>query len=245
MDRDIQAVIEGKSDGCIVAGDCLDVMRTMPDGCVDLVLTDPPYGEAIARKSNTYGIRPDLSRKATGEAWDDRPATEENIRALMKVSRNQIVFGTNYFWEAFYSTRCYVVWDKRGDMPDVPFADTEFAWTSFVKRPSRRYVLLNHGFVSDVTDVRTGHPTQKPEQLMIWLLRDFSESNTIILDPFCGSGTTCVAAKMLGRRYIGIEISEEYCEIARRRLDAVETAVPVAEAKAGQMALFGGDDGSA
>ena len=69
-----------------------------------------------------------------------------------------------------------------------------------------------------------------------------SNPNDLILDPFCGSGTTCVAAKMLGRNYIGIDISEEYCEIARQRLEAVETGVPVKEQRKGQMALFNETD---
>ena len=74
---------------------------------------------------------------------------------------------------------------------------------------------------------------------MLWLVEKATKPTDIILDPFCGSGTTCVAAKMLGRNYIGIDISEEYCKIARERLEAVDTGVPVKEARAGQMALFG------
>ena len=80
------------------------------------------------------------------------------------------------------------------------------------------------------------HPAEKPLELVSYILQ---KHDGLILDPFCGSGTTCVAAKMLGRRYIGIDISEEYCEIARKRLEAVETGVPVSEQKSGQMALFG------
>ena len=82
------------------------------------------------------------------------------------------------------------------------------------------------------------HPTQKPLGVMKWILERYSEPGQLIVDPFCGSGTTCVAAKMLGRRYIGIDISEEYCQIAKDRLRAVDTGVPVKEARAGQRALF-------
>lgn len=82
------------------------------------------------------------------------------------------------------------------------------------------------------------HPNEKPVKLMCQLIETLTSLGDIILDPFCGSGTTCVAAKILGRRYIGIDISPEYCEIARMRLKAVDTGVPVKEQKAGQMALF-------
>ena len=82
------------------------------------------------------------------------------------------------------------------------------------------------------------HPTQKPLAVMYWILERYSNPGDLILDPFCGSGTTCVAAKMLGRRYIGIDISETYCKIARQRLEAVDTGVPVKEQNKGQMAMF-------
>lgn len=75
---------------------------------------------------------------------------------------------------------------------------------------------------------------------MAWCLEKYSNPTDLVLDPFCGSGTTCVAAKMLGRRYIGIDISEKYCEIARQRLRAVDTGVPVKEQRIGQLALFEG-----
>ena len=85
---------------------------------------------------------------------------------------------------------------------------------------------------------KIGHPAPFPLELPRRLIKLYSYLNDTILDPFCGSGTTCVAAKMLGRSFIGIDISEEYCEIARMRLKAVDTGVPVAEQRQGQQALF-------
>lgn len=82
------------------------------------------------------------------------------------------------------------------------------------------------------------HPAVFPEQLAADHIRSWSNPDDIVLDPFCGSGTTCVAAKKLGRHYIGIDISEKYCEIARQRLEAVDTGVPVKEQRAGQGALW-------
>ena len=95
-------------------------MREMEDKSVDLVLTDPPYGIKITKKSNNYGEASgkwknsgaDCGRKATGEEWDDKIPTKEYFDTIFKVSLNQIIFGANYYWENFYSTGCYVIWDK-------------------------------------------------------------------------------------------------------------------------------------
>jgi site-specific DNA-methyltransferase (adenine-specific) len=214
----------------IICGDCLDVMKDWPDKCVDLVLTDPPYGIKISRKSNHYGNCTELSRQANGDSWDDTIPTKEYFDEIFRISRNQIIFGANYFWGNFYATSCYIVWDKREDLPDVPFCDTEFAWTSFNKM-SKKYVCRNHGFIKDSKDIKTGHPTQKPSELFREIISDFSTSSDIILDPFCGSGTTCVAAELLGRKWIGIEISEDYCKIARRRVKEAQEQFSLLEIK--------------
>ena len=199
-------------------GDCLEILPTLADNSVDAVITDPPYGIKITSNTKRIGVAKELGRKATSDTWDDFVPDKRYFSEIFRVSNNQIVFGANYFWEHFYSTQCYIIWDKRGSMPDVPFCHTEFMWTSFIDKPSKRYVIINHGFIRDSKDKRTGHPTQKPTELMRRILCDFTNIGDTILDPFMGSGTTGVACVQTGRHFIGIEIEERYFEIAQKRI---------------------------
>jgi len=203
----------------IICGDCLEIMKEMPDKSVNLVLTDPPYGIDICnRKQINYGLVSHLSRNPSGLKWDKRRLTKSQWKEIKRVSKNQIIFGANYFWDYFYPTNCYLIWDKRGELPDVPFMDTELIWTSFVKRGSKKYIVRHHGFIKDDKEFKENHPTQKPLILIINMLLDFSQENDIILDPFLGSGTTTEACKLSHRKFIGIEINPEYCKIANKRL---------------------------
>lgn len=210
------------SDVKLHLGDCLTVMKTFKDNQFDAVITDPQYGINITKKANNYGDSIHTSRKPTEHAWDAAPPTPDYFKEIMRVSKNQIIFGANYFWECFYSTQCYIIWDKRGDLPDVPFCDTEFAWTSYTEKPSKRYVILNHGFIRDSKEPKTGHPTQKPLLLMTSIINDFVPPGDHILDPFAGSGTTGVAAVQLGRKFTGIEISPEYYAIAEKQINEAQ-----------------------
>jgi len=218
VDIQIQAVLSGESDGCVVCGDCLDVLPELPDKCVDLVCTDPPYG--IYACGGKWGHKNALQ-------WDRQPAT--HIAQWIEKGKDAIVWGGNYF--ALPPSRCWLVWYKRDSVPSA--SDVELAWTSLDGN-----ARLIDQTIAATNAERCGHPTQKPLRVMLWSLSFFPAAE-LIIDPFCGSGTTCVAAKMLGRRYIGIEISSDYVAIARERLAAVDTGVPVKEARAGQMALFG------
>ncbi len=213
----------------IINADCLEAMKQIPDGSIDLVLTDPPYGIKLPCRGKNYGTATHKSRKATNDSWDDFIPDKRYFDEMFRVSRNQIIFGANYFWENFYSSPCYIIWDKRGNLPDVPFAPVEFAWTSF-KQMSKKYISINHGFISDTNDHKL-HPTQKPTELMKMIVKDFTKQGDLVLDPFLGSGTTTVACKELGRNYIGIEISERYCAIARERLRQTELLTPKPEEK--------------
>jgi len=213
-------------------------MRDWPDNCVDLVLTDPPYGKVCYRGKNGTGLLKEKNRTYESAAkWGTikKPTTEE-IKTILAAGKNYIVWGGNYFLEALPSTNCFLIWDK-GKWAEMCFADVELAITSF-SSVARRFTCRNRGFVKDSKDEKVDHPTPKPSELFIWCLEKFSNPGDLILDPYVGSGTTCVAAKMLGRNYIGIDISEEYCQIARDRIKAVETGVPVKEARKGQMGLF-------
>jgi len=222
---EIAAVLAGESDGCIITGDCLEIMADMPDGCVDAVVTDPPYGIGITRSP-----RISVSRGMGGGTWDDAPASAAQISEMHRQGTDVIIWGGNYF--ALPPTRCMLVWDKINDGRD--FADVELAWTNLdaVARIFRvRPQNMDGGKV---------HPTQKPIALMEWCIR--KTLGTIVLDPFCGSGTTCVAAKKLGRKYIGIEIDEKYAETARRRVASTPrplfTEPPVRQP---ETTLFGGE----
>jgi len=198
-------------------GDCLDVMAGMVAESVDCVVTDPPYGIAISRNSNKFGVATDRSRKASSHTWDDTIPGAEVFSEMFRVSMDQIIFGFNYFMEYLHSSPCYIVWDKRGSMPYVPFTPTEIAWTSFDRMP-KKYTVVNHGFIKDSPEDRTVHPTQKPLLLMEHIVRDFTRPGDTILDPFMGSGTTGVACGHLGRRFVGIELDEGYFKIAEKRI---------------------------
>lgn len=197
-------------------GDCIDIFPTIETGSIDLVLTDPPYGIRITKAVTVFGDSPEKSRKATNDTWDDEIPSKAHFDHIFRVSSNQIVFGANYFWSYFYASPCYIVWDKRGTLPPVPFADTEFAWTSF-ERMSKKYTVINHGFIRDDKEPRY-HPTQKPLILMKQIIEDFTKPGDLILDCFMGSGTTGVACMNTGRRFIGIERDETYFNIAAKRI---------------------------
>lgn len=220
----------------IICGDCLEVMRDWPDDCVDIIICDPPYG--IIGGTTTIGGS-NLAKVTEYPAieWDFEPFDIKQFQAFQWVSKNQIIFGFNHFCDVFPPTSSVIVWDK--DNGDNNFADCELAWTSF-KTAVRKVRWKWQGMLQEAghqKDYRQ-HPTQKPLGVMRWIIERYSKPTDLIVDPMCGSGTTCVAAKMLGRNYIGIDISEEYCQIARERLRAIDTGVPVKEARKGQKGLF-------
>lgn len=201
----------------VLRGDCLEIMRGIPDKSIDLILTDPPYGKKWARGRNGIGIDK-KSNENDKTKWDIKP-TKEIFDEMRRVSKNQIIFGGQYFTDILSVSNCWIVWDKRGNFPrgkQIPFADCELAWTSFNKT-IKKYTLIVQGFVNESKDKRV-HPTQKPSEIIKNILQDFSNKGDTILDPFLGSGTTAVACAELHRNFIGIEISPEYCTIARQRL---------------------------
>ncbi len=178
------------------------------------MLTDPPYGiNAYSSGSMGGGV---LARQSRFEptTWDFAPPSITTLSLLLISGRQVIVWGGNYF--GFEASRCWLVWDKENG--DNYFADCELAWTNLdmaVRIFRFRWQGMLQGNMADKEDRK--HPTQKPTPLMNWCIGLADEPNTI-LDPFMGSGTTLRAAKDLGRKAIGIEIEEKYCEIAAKRM---------------------------
>ncbi len=247
----------------IITGDCLEVMRDWPDRCLDLVVTDPPYGISIV---GGYFRR--INRKGT-RRYDFFPGDEHGISLrLVKASLHEChrlsrATGSIYVFCGHrqfgpidsllrshqWKTR-FLVWEKPYPAPALPGRGWPSAaelciygygarrtWNPLPGEPPYSNVLSYDSYRNGVPG-KVNHPTQKPLALIIELIRYSSNPCDIVLDPFCGSGTTCVAAKKLNRRYIGIEINPGYAEIARTRLKAVETGVPVDDIRKGQMALF-------
>lgn len=221
----------GPYDCCsVVCGDCLELMREIPDGVVDAVITDPNYGIREARKDNASRSCLAVSRDYPIESWDDVPCNPEQIAEIRRISIHQVIFGGNYF--ELPPTSCWLVWDKQNG--DNDFADCELAWTNLDKAVRRIYWQW-HGMIRKGNEDRF-HRTQKPLGVMEWCIRQAGNPQTIV-DPFAGSGTTLVAAKKLGRHFLGFEISEEYCKIARERIARIEAQPTLFESKPEQMKL--------
>ena len=202
--------------GKLYHGDCLEIMPHLEP--VDLVLTDPPYGLNIAKNGTVGGGKLAPVRNYGFQSWDKKRPEKPFFNLLIKYSKNQIIFGGNYFADLLNPSPCWLVWDKDNT---GNFADCELAWTSFTTA-TRIIKYRWNGFLQEVggrdREVRY-HPTQKPVGLFMWILDRYSKNNNIILDSMLGSGTTAVACERLNRRWIGIEIEEKYCEIAAKRIE--------------------------
>jgi site-specific DNA-methyltransferase (adenine-specific) len=184
-------------------GDCREVLPML--GKVDAVVTDPPYG--IAHKWQGGGGRGwgrADAQKADRNAWDEAAPSAELLAQIIGISQEAIIWGGNYF--ELPPSRCWLVWNK----PERGFtlAEAELAWTN------RDNVVRVFDCARSEPD--RVHPTQKPVALMAWCVE---KTRGVVLDPFCGAGTTGVACANLGRRFIGIEREAEWFDHACRRIE--------------------------
>jgi len=191
----------------IIQGDCLDIMRQLPDKCVDLVLTDPPYGVNMD--------------------YDTYQDTEENWYALMaKIIPECKRIGKMVIMPSCQIKRLKWIYDNyppdwlicwyKGSVGSAGFIGFNDWEPHLVYGKNNTHM---HDYFRATPEPQTnGHPCQKPVSWANWLISRATKEGDIVMDIFNGSGTTCVAAKQLHRNYIGIEISEKYCEIAKQRL---------------------------
>lgn len=191
--------------------DCLEAMKDMSDNQFDLAIVDPPYGINIAK----------------WDAIDMKPNNEYFIE-LFRVSKNQIIWGANYFINNLYENRSWICWDKyfvkTGYVNKAD--DFELAWTSFKKKAKIiRYTSVGNtsGFDKnikvDYSYKGKIHPTQKPIKLYEWLLMNYAKESDKILDTHLGSGSIAIACHNLGYDLTGYEIDKEYFKAALKRIE--------------------------
>jgi site-specific DNA-methyltransferase (adenine-specific) len=190
--------------------DCMEYMKTLPDKHFELAIVDPPYGLKAAgmQSGGTKGIFESRAFKRKElELWDIAPK-QDYFDELFRVSKNQIIWGGNYF--PLPTNRCFVIWDKV--QPWETFSMCEYAWTSFTS-PAKLFKFDN----------RTSgkiHPTQKPVALYEWLLTHYAKQGDKILDTHLGSGSSRIAAYNLGFDFVGCEIDEDYFKAQEERFAA-------------------------
>lgn len=206
--------------------DCMELMRQMEkQGIVaDWLITDPPYAIKYVENysklaGKQYGKSKAAKKAYSNKNWDNQRLTKEYFDLMFKVSKNQIIFGGNYYTDYLPITNNWVIWDKIvEDKFRNKFGDCEMAWAS--SGQSRVFHYLYNGMIQG--DMKNKderfHPTQKPTQLFIHLINYYTKENDLILDPFMGSFTTAVACHKTGRRYIGAELDPEYFEKGSKRL---------------------------
>jgi site-specific DNA-methyltransferase (adenine-specific) len=192
--------------------DCLEAMKEMKDNQFDLAIVDPPYG--IGASEMTMGSGKNKKYKK-GKKWDNETPTQKYFNEIQRVSKNQIIWGGNYFADKLKPTKCYIFWDK-GINGDCDFADGELAWCSFDK-VLRKAPIRYKGFLG-ADNIRI-HPTQKPVKLYEWLLIKYAKEGDTILDTHLGSGSIAIACHNLGFELTGYEIDKEYFEAAKKRIE--------------------------
>ena len=190
----------------IYNADCMDILKELPDKCIDLVLTDPPYG--IIKDLKLKG----MEKTSEASEWDFKP-NKVYFDEIFRISKNQIIWGYQYFISNFPENKGVIFWDKKNGNNFM--SDGELAFNSCTNAVRIfRYAQIG----KDNYEPIRYHPTQKPLALFSWCLEKFSKENDIVLDCFSGSGTTAIACHNLKRRFICIERDTDYYNASLERL---------------------------
>lgn len=196
-------------------GDCLELMKQYPDKHFDLLLTDPPYGihTTTYREHNRSKLAKTMDYGTY--TWDNEQLREEYFTEMIRVSKNQVIFGGNYYANYLPPSSCWIVWDKNNT---GGFADAELAWTSF-PTAVRVFKWRWNGMLQEnmAKKEKRVHPTQKPVALFQWILEKYSSKNDVICDPFLGSGTTLMACRRTNRNCIGFENDPQWKDLYSKR----------------------------
>jgi site-specific DNA-methyltransferase (adenine-specific) len=203
--------------------DCLEAMKKMPDKYFQLAIVDPPYGIGANKMTLGNGKR----KVYRGlEDWDKQSPPNEYFNELIRISKNQIIWGANHFISKMpYDSSCWIFWDKGTGGND--FADGELAWTSFnstVRKYFKSWVGAN---AKESHEKDRMHPTQKPIALYKWILTNYAKSGDKILDTHVGSASSLIACYDLGFEYMGFELDPDYYREATERLEKFKSQLSI------------------
>ena len=204
-------------------GDCMDLLKQTPDKYYDLAIVDPPYGigassKNFIRQGKQTGKSLAVSgTKYTAKDWDNCVPDKIYFDELRRVSKNQIVWGGNYFASLLPNSSCWLIWDKVTG--DNLYADAELAWTSFDKAVRKFTWMWKGMFQQNMANKEDRiHPTQKPVALYKWLLQNYAKEGDTILDTHFGSLSIGIACHDMGFELTAIELDEDYYEAGKKRL---------------------------
>ena len=202
--------------------DCIEGMKQFPDKIFDLAVVDPPYGIGVSKTIHHQNNTIDKITTYNAKEWDNAIPTSEYWNELFRVSKNQIVWGANYFTEYLNPTKDWIIWDK--EQPEkIHFAQAELAWQSFGRgiRIFKRSIAKDQNRVSNnrvkAQQYKRIHPTQKPVALYEWILANYAKPNDLILDTHLGSQSSRIAANKAGLDFVGFEIDREYFDNGNKR----------------------------
>lgn len=202
---------------------CEDIIPHVAPSSVDLLLTDPPYGISVVQRNNRArnGDFKPGHVEGTWKSWEYVEGDDEcfDPRPLMAYEKIAL-FGANNFAHLLPPSQSWIVWDRLNGATPHMNADAELIWTN-LGGTIRSYRQCWRGFSRENDSLEPNHhvhPTQKPVNLMMWLIEKYTKPDDLIFDPYMGSGPIAHACHLLGRRYIGVELVESYCAVAVRRL---------------------------
>ena len=188
--------------------DNMELMARYEDNHFDLAIVDPPYGIEVNKMGLGKGKKKQSHKVKT---WDNAIPTKEYFDELKRISKNQIVWGGNYFFDYLGNTRCVINWDK---IQDFSGSDFELGWTSFDK-PSKTFRMSR----VEAYGKGTIHPTQKPKKLYEWILKNYAKEGDKILDTHLGSGSIAIACHNLKFDLTACELDKEYYDASIKRIN--------------------------
>lgn len=197
--------------------DCMEYMKGLPDKAFELAIVDPPYGirQDGHRENNRSKLA--ISKNYHKALWDQPPPEAAFFRELKRVSVNQIIFGANNYPQHLNPSPCWLVWDKNNS---GNFADCELAYTSFQTAVRKFKHTWNGMLQEDMSNKEERiHPTQKPERLYRWILKNYAKPGDKILDTHAGSRSLAIACHQMGFDHVSCEIDLDYHEASVKRFN--------------------------